>query len=247
MRKKILILAKSNKKRHDGTYGKCVAGVSLEPGDGYKWIRLVADRQGDSLLDSQFPYETLDVIDVELYPCPLGNQIENCCFRVYEKTGHISVDGLRNIFEKMPHSFFGSMSDSAISPHNSLTILLAKNLHIHWLERAGRKYQKVDFDMGNNHATNISMTDPEHYTNKDQGATKDILLAICVASLPSEPSFQDYYPKFIAAIFPIEDYQNTGINDSGFEKSPFSYRDIPDIKNDDPSDDFIIDLNEVPF
>ncbi len=245
MRKKVLILAKSNKKRHDGVYGKCIAGVSLEPEDRYEWIRLVADKEGDSLLDSQFPYETLDVIDVELFPCPLGNQIENCCFQVYGKVGHKNLDELRSIFDNMPHSFFGSMNDFVISPRNSLTILFAKNLHIHWLERAGNRYQKVDFDMGNNHAVNISMTDPEHYTNKAQEATKDIPLAICVASLPSEPIFQNHYTKFIAAIFPIEDNQNFKINDSNFEKSPFIYQNIPNIKDDNPLDD--ADLYEVPF
>lgn len=207
MRKRVLILAKSNKKRHDGLRGKCVAGISLEPSDNYKWFRLVADKDGDSLLDSQFPYNTLDIIDVELYPCPLNNQVENCCFNIYGKVGSKNIRELQNTFEKMPHSFFGSMSDSTVNPRNSLTIFFAKNLHIYWVERAGKKYQKVDFDMGNNHALGVSMTDPKHYTNKEKNGEKDIPTAICVASLPSRPSYNDSYNKFIATIFPVDSTQ----------------------------------------
>ena len=205
MRKKLLILTKSNKKRHDGqTYGKCVAGVSLDPSDNFKWFRLVADANGDSLLDSQFPYSPLDIIDVELYPCPLNNQTENCRFNIYGKVGSKTISELNNIFGEMPHSFFGNMNDYVINPRNSLTVFFAKNLHIYWLERAGKMYQKVDFDMGSNHAVGISMTDPEHYTSKEKNGTKDIPMAICVASLPSAPSFMNHYNKFIATIFPVE-------------------------------------------
>lgn len=222
MRKKLLILTKSNKKRHDQSYGKCVAGISLDPSDNYRWFRLVADNSGDSLLDSQFPYNTLDILDIELYPCPLNNQTENCRFRIYGKVGSKTIRELQSIFEKMPHSFFGNMSEYTVNPRSSLTILFAKNLHIYWTERAGKMYQKVDFDMGNNHASSISMTDPEHYTSKEKNSTKDIPAAICVASLPSGPSYIDHYTKFIASIFPVspsrQSYTSTNhSSDSSFD------------------------------
>ena len=207
MRKRILILAKSNKKRHNQSYGKCVAGISLEPADNYRWFRLVADDEGDSLLDSQFSYNTLDVVDVELYPCPRNNQVENCRFSVYGKVGSKTIQELQSIFEKMPHSFFGDMKEFAVNPKNSLTIFFAKNLHIYWAERAGKKYQKVDFNMDNKPTSSISMTDPKHYTNKEKNGVADIPAAICVASLPSEPKYMDRYPKIIATIFPVNPKQ----------------------------------------
>jgi len=207
MRKKILILTKSSKSRHSGDgWGVCVAGVSLEPGDNYEWIRLVADERGDSILDSQFPYEVLDVLDAELYPCQLNNQIENCQFEIHGKVGSKTILELQGIFDKMPHSFFGSMSESFVgdSPKNSLAIFFAKNLHI-YREQKNNK-QKVDFKMGNNFARGVSYTDySKSYTRKyDPSFVTNIESAICVASLPSEPyEIDNKYHKFIASIFEV--------------------------------------------
>ena len=202
MKRKILILTKSNKQRHDGGYGKCVAGLIHEPDGHYSWVRLVADCEGDSLTDDDFPYEPLDIVEAELTPCPLRNHIENCTFDDLNKVAKISYAQLKQIFKQIPHSFFGDMSSAYRNgvPTKSLTILLAKDIRIYWEEKYGRKKQRIDFSMGNNRATGISMTDPKHYTNKDKNAEKTIPLAICVASLPNEPQFN----KFIASIFPID-------------------------------------------
>ena len=201
MKRRILILAKSNKHRYDGGYGKCVAGLIHEPDRHYSWVRLVADRDGDSLTDDDFPYKPLDIVEAELTPCPLRNHIENCTFTNLNKVTSINHTQLKQIFKQMPHSFFGDMSSSYQRgiPTNSLTILLAHDIRIYWEEKNGYKRQRMDFSMGNNRATSISMTDPKHYTNKDQNAERTIPLAICVASLPNEPQFN----KFIASIFPI--------------------------------------------
>lgn len=103
----------------------------------------------------------------------------------------------------MPHSFFGSMASRYDGvPNHSLTILLAYDIRIYWEDGNGYKRQRMDFRMGNNTARGISMTDPKHYTNKNNNEEKRIPLAICVASLPDEP----VYNKFIASIFPIDSY-----------------------------------------
>ena len=202
MKKQIIILAKSNKRRHDGTYGKCVAGLTRETNGGYQWVRLVADREGDSLTDEDFPYKPLDVVEAELTPCPLRNHIENYTFANLEKRSSINLSQLKEIFQQMPHSFFGSMTSYYRdgTPPNSLSILLAHDIRIYWEEKHGDKKQRMDFSMGNNRATGISMTDRRHYTDKATSAEKTIPLAICVASLPNEP----VYNKFIASIFPID-------------------------------------------
>lgn len=203
MRKKLLILTKSNKKRHDGSYGKCIAGITREPDGKYKWVRLVADSSGDSILDSDFPYNPLDIIEADLYPCPHSNHIENCTYDYVSKKQTISIEQLKDIFRRMPHSFFGSMASRYDGvPNHSLAILLAYDIRIYWEDGNGYKRQRMDFRMGNNTARGISMTDPKHYTNKNNNEEKRIPLAICVASLPDEP----VYNKFIASIFPIDSY-----------------------------------------
>ena len=203
MRKQLLILTKSNKKRHDGSYGKCVAGIAKKTDGQYEWIRLVADRSGDSILDSDFPYKPLDIIEADLHPCPNGNHIENCTYDFVSKKRTISVEQLKDIYREMPHSFFGSMASKYDGvPAKSLTILLASNIRIYWEESGGVKRQRMDFNMGNNRAIGISMTDPDYYTNKAVNEERHIPLAICVASLPDQP----VYNKFIASIFPIDSY-----------------------------------------
>ena len=205
MKKTILILTKSNKKRHDGSYGKCIAGVTRESKGKYKWIRLVADRSGDSILDSNFPYGPLDVIEADLCPCPHNNHVENYTYDYVSRKQTISLEQLKRIFGRMPHSFFGIMASKYDgTPDCSLTILLASDIRIYWDEKNGYKRQRMDFKMGKNTAKGISMTDPEHYTNKSNNEEKRIPLAICVASLPDHP----IYNKFIASIFPIDSYKS---------------------------------------
>ncbi|MGF2565538.1 dual OB domain-containing protein, partial [Ralstonia pseudosolanacearum] len=198
MRTKFLILTKSHKRRDDGiNYGKCVAGIIRGADNSFRWVRLVADENGNSILDEDFPFEPLDIIEVDLRPCPLGNHVENCLYDCPEKVDTININQLKSIFRKMPHSFFGSMSSIFVgNPKNSLTIFLATDLYI-YRDYAGRR--RVDFKMGNNTANKISMTDPNHYRLPEER----IPLAICVASLPHNP----VYNKFIASIFPIDSYE----------------------------------------
>lgn len=205
MKKKILILAKSNKARHDHSYGKCIAGITRGSNGKYEWIRLVADKSGDSVLEEDFPFCPLDIIEAEVYPCPHNNHVENHIFDSVRKISSITISQLKNIYREMPHSFFGSMSNTFQGrPENSLTILLASNIHFYWKTGDdGRKHQKVDFKIGNNMAKDVAMTDPDHYTNKRTSEEKVIPLAICVASLPDSP----VYSKFIASIFPIDNYE----------------------------------------
>ena len=201
MRTKCLILAKSYKRRRDGkSGGRCVAGIVRDEHNGFRWVRLVADRFGESILDSEFPFNPIDVIEVDLTPCPQKNHIENCTYEFPRKITTASTKQLKNIFDKLPHSFFGSMSNHFEgSPTNSLSILFAKDLRIYWRVENGNK-PKVDFRMGNNEATRVAVTDPNYYVDPGNHEMR-IPLAICVVSLPIDGP---YYTKFVASIFPIE-------------------------------------------
>lgn len=203
MRKKILILTKSAKRRHDGiNHGYCVAGIFQNINGGYQWIRLVADEEGDSLPEGSFLFEPLDVIEADICPCPKNNHIENYTFSNPRKIGRIEDNQLKTIFKKLSHSFFGNMSNIYDGrPNNSLTILLATNLRI-YREDNGAGPSKIDFKMGNNTARGVAMTDYKYMPKKYTGQITTIPLAICVASLPNHPP----YYKFIASIFPIDSF-----------------------------------------
>lgn len=201
MRTKCLILAKSYKRRHDGKIGgRCVAGIIRDEHNVLKWVRLVADETGESILNDEFPFEPLDIIDVDLFPCPQKNHIENCTYEFPRKVTTVSTKQLKRVFENLPHSFFGSMSNRFEGqPTSSLSIIFAKNLRIYWKLENGNK-PKVDFKMGNNEATKVAVTDPNYYVDPGNHEIH-IPLAICVVSLPVDGP---YYTKFIASIFPVE-------------------------------------------
>lgn len=201
MRRKILLLAKSAKRRHDGVnYGFCVAGIFRNPNGSYQWIRLVADKSGDSIPDGSFCFNPLDIIEADVYPCPRNNQIENHTFDNPKKIGAIGINQLKRVFSKLPHSFFGSTSNIFDGkPNNSLTILLATNIKI-YREDDGAGSSKMNFKIGDNLARGIAMTDYNYMPKKYANEIKTLPLAICVASLPDS---SPYY-KFIASIFPID-------------------------------------------
>ena len=202
MRKKVIILTKSAKRRNGGGYGYCVAGVSIEPGQNFKWVRLVSDDNGDSIPENNFPYSPLDVIEVDLSPCPLNNQIENHEFSNIKKFGVARPEILPKIYNKIQHSFFGDMNKSITTNiGHSLSMLFVKNIEIY---RDESDKQRADFYKGNNKAEGIAMTDyTENFrfcTKKGTTERKHIPQAYIVVSLPSTPP----YNKFIAKIFPLQ-------------------------------------------
>ena len=203
MKKKIIILTKSAKRCHDGRFGYCVAGVSIESGGRYRWIRLVSDKNGDSIPDDgSFPFNPLDVVEADVFPCPLNNQIENFEFKNVKKFGVAKPSILSKIYNVILHSFFGNMRKSVeANVGYSLSMLHVKQLEIY---RDVNDKQRADFYKGNNKADGIAMTDySENYrfcTRKGTKERKKITEAYIVVSLPSNPP----YIKFIAKIFPIK-------------------------------------------
>lgn len=139
MRKQILILAKSHKRTHDGRFGKCIAGI-IRDGGRYKWVRLVADKDGDAVPEDEFKFNVLDVIEADLTPCPLKVQVENHMFSNARKVKTVTMKEVYQIYLKMEHSFFGSYKSTYDGvPDHSLTMLQINDIRIFWQEIDGRK------------------------------------------------------------------------------------------------------------
>jgi len=204
MIKKILILAKSSKRRHDGAFGSCVAGIDNKG----NFIRLVADRFGDSLTDKEAQFEPLDIIECEVSePYPIGNQTENCIIdsATINFISKQDILFIKKLYEedRFPRkSFFGSMQNRIDNDQylgHSLSVICVKDLLIYRDENY--KY-KADFSIGKNRAIRISMTDPDYYKQAKNAAIDSPIVvdnAILFVSLPGTP----IYHKFIAKIFEI--------------------------------------------
>jgi hypothetical protein len=200
---KIVILAKSNKRMFNNSYGKCVAGMSA---DG-KWIRLVSDENGDSLPDNDCRhFECLDVIDVDVTEVPLEYQPENMMVERFNgKTGRLSIE---QIIDK-----FGADDDTYCFVNNrpflyeremqnvkgSLMLVEVQNLHILGVPKNDRKSYKASFDYNEIHYEDISVTVPQYL--KDCSYPN----AYIVISIPPDDGGYAGFYKFIAAVYPIND------------------------------------------
>jgi hypothetical protein len=205
MIKKILLLTKSNKRKNNGKFGKCVAGIDENT---MEFIRLVSNKNGDSIADNEMPFKPLDIIQCEIDgPYPIGSQVENHIVDVstIKKIGCRKIEFIKELYEEdrfQKTSFFGDMNDRIVdikSLRYSLSAIMVKNLAIY--KDNNSKY-KADFTIGNNTASNISMTDPDYYPSAKNTTKSNPFLvenAIIIVSLPGNPT----YYKFIAKIFVV--------------------------------------------
>ena len=203
MIKKILLLTKSSKRKNNNQYGSCVAGVDY---DTMEFIRLVADKEGDSLTDGEMLWKPLDIIQCDINgPYPIGNQVENYVVdtNTVKKVNYKDIAFIKKLYEEdkfQRKSFFGNMSDRIANTEllgYSLSVIMVKDLVVY----RDDKY-RADFAIGDNKASNISMTDPDYYkTAKNATKSKPISIgnSIIIVSLPSDTP----YCKFIAKIFKI--------------------------------------------
>jgi len=205
MIRKILLLTKSSKRKNNGEFGNCVTGIDEET---MEFIRLVSDKNGDSLSDDEMQFNPLDIIQCKIDgPYPIGSQVENHIVDVstIEKIDCRDIEYIKKLYEGnkfQRKSFFGDMNDCVVdikSLEYSISVIMVKNLAIY---RDNNSKYKADFTIGNDKANNISMTDPDYYRSaKNATKSKPIRVdnAIIIASLPSNPT----YYKFIAKIFVI--------------------------------------------
>ncbi|MDR1136011.1 MAG: hypothetical protein LBL49_07525 [Clostridiales Family XIII bacterium] len=192
---KVAILASSNKRRHDDEYGCCVAGVTEEG----EWIRLVADKCGDSIREKDAP-KVGKVIAASFEYASFKNQIENAILIDFTPTTEDPKEYVKNIKPVHEDALFGNKRNFLTKLEikhceGSLRRVFVRDLEVYWNEtsscRARFTYQQEFYE-------GIAMTDPKHYTKKGS-APKRIGEAYIVVSLPSDPP----YNKFIAAIYPI--------------------------------------------
>lgn len=205
MIKKILLLTKSSKRKNNGEYGYCVAGIDFYT---MEFIRLVADEKGDSLTDKEMQLKPLDIIQCNIDgPYPINNQVENYVIETNttKKIDSKDIAFIKKLYEEdkfQRKSFFGDMSDRIANTEllgHSLSVIMVKDLIVY---RDDKSKYRADFAVGNNKASNISMTDPDYYpTAKNATKNEPISIgnAIIIVSLPSDTP----YCKFIAKIFEI--------------------------------------------
>ena len=199
---KVAILAKSNKRRNNKKdYGYCVAGID----ESGKWIRFVADNDGDSLPED-VNIKVGQVILANGKRAPLTHQIENVVlddFCVTKETVNQYVGSLTQVDEV---GIFGSTDNqlTAIEMRNvngTLRLIGVSKLEVYWEGSVDLKC-KARYEYNGTYYDGMSMTDPSNYTKKGS-APKQIGKAHIVVSLPEQPP----YIKFVAAIFPQRKYK----------------------------------------
>ncbi|MCL2351739.1 MAG: hypothetical protein FWC55_04315 [Firmicutes bacterium] len=192
MKLKIAVLAVSNKRRHNDDYGRCVAGVT----ENGEWIRLVADKDGDSL-----PVNTglrpMSLIEANVEYAPLVHQPENAVLIDYRFAGGDIKNYLAALKPCLERYVFGNPSNrlnenEMREVRGSLRLILVRNLEIY---SSGR--WKVRFTYNECDYADIAMTDPKHYRNERFDS------AYILVSLPNAERCYGGYYKFAAAIYPV--------------------------------------------
>jgi len=193
----LLIMANSNKRRPDNTFGRCVAAVTLNG----EWIRLVADKEGNSIQENDVRgIKLLTVVMAEIERAPLIYQNENA---ILLKKLDIIQENKDNYLKNIKHidelGIFGNTSNH-LSIHEinngvggTLRYISVDELSTYRGESDGDKC-KAMFLYQKNTYEEMAMTDPNWYAAK--GTTRKIGKARIVVSIPNTPPFN----KFIAAI-----------------------------------------------
>ena len=192
---KLAILTKSNKRRHNDDYGLCVAAID-ESGE---WIRLVADKEGDSL-PTNTKLDVRQVLCVYGERAPLAYQIENFVLDDFYVINEDFNQYIRRLKQADEEGIFGNKANQVSKKDmtnidGTLRLIEVKELAIYW-EGLDPKC-KACFIYDGTRYEGMAMTDPNNYTRKGSEAKK-IGNAYIVVSLPDQPA----YNKFVAAIFP---------------------------------------------
>jgi hypothetical protein len=195
---KIAIIAKSNKKRNNGQYGFCVAGIKE---DG-SWIRLVSDQFGDSL-PKNIAFHCGDVILADVEDAPLQYQPENAILLGYSflmENAYTYFKKIKNVGEiGIFGNYYNSLLPEKVTDNmGSFRYLQVNDLEIYW--NVDIKC-KVSFTYKDNRYTEFSLTDPNSYTVRGS-EPKKIDKAYVVISLPNY-TWNHKLHKFVAAIYPI--------------------------------------------
>ena len=189
----IAILAKSNKRRRNGDYGYCVAGIAKTG----EWIRLVSDKNGDSL-SKTMKFEVLDVILAEVELSPLEFQCENAVLLSFMKLDENADTYIDILYQPNYAKIFSNSSyrltEAEMRSLHGVSLMLAAVADLQ-VYKATHGSWKVNFVFNNVLYENIAMTDPKYYYEGRIGN------ASIVVSLPAVDSGYAGYYKFVAAIY----------------------------------------------
>jgi len=193
----LLIMANSNKRRFDDSYGRCVAAVTSTG----EWIRLVADKEGDSIPDSLMKEIKLrTVVKAEIERAPLTYQKENAVLLKFDVIQDNINEYLKNIESVNESGIFGNVSNQLSSAEiknskGTLRYIVVDELST-YRNKAENDTCKATFVYKENKYEEMAMTDPNCYAAK--GKSRTIGKARIVVSLPNKSPFY----KFVAAIHP---------------------------------------------
>jgi hypothetical protein len=191
----------SDKKRHNGEKGYCIAGLDSSG----NWVRLVANKSGDSIDKEKVDMKPLDIYDVKTKVAPIKHQPENNVLDGYKRTCHVSETptfrgAIRRALCKKKYLFQNDNYYIKLSDHSDKdgSLLVAEVSGLKVRQVAGKT--KCEFDYNGVHYDYMSVTDPNFYGDYKVGN------AYVVISTPTE---SDYVKetgqmfKFVAAIYPL--------------------------------------------
>jgi hypothetical protein len=192
---KLVVLTMSAMRMKDGTYGNCVAGIT----DQDEWVRLVSATDGDSLSDQTCKaFRRLDIIDVDVTPCPIKNHPENVKLEKFNKKigRYITIEDVVETHGVDSEEFcFVNTEHILYERERQLTdksLMLVKVQKLQVLDNS-----KARFTYNGKWYDDISVTDNSHRKPREYGN------AYIVVSLPPETGGYVGYYKFIAAIYPL--------------------------------------------
>lgn len=208
MFKDIVILTKSAKHSN-----YCVAGIDIKT---RRWIRLVSDDVATDGALSNFDIrlstgelcKPLDLVRVEIdKPVPEGCQTENHLIEKGKKWVKLDELTIADVVKlhypsNKPYIFGNDRPYINGIDYMKYSLILAEvdNIKVYNNEFGRRK---ANFTYKSHFYQEISVTDPEYY----DGLTYDFKKAYIVVSIP-KTDFDGKYYKFIAKIFPIDNFSN---------------------------------------
>lgn len=208
MEHKIVILTKSAMHK-----GFCVAGIDIDSGT---WVRLVSDKNGSPLNAYYTAYcntngecRPLNVVSVNIIAnVPIHNQRENCQISaesMYKLGTCENIHQVLQFHQAENHQYiFGNalkrLTENNMQGFNFNHSLILVYVHDLIFTTSDYGKNKANFIYNGIQYKYMSVTDPEYFAEKIADGTK-FRNAYLVVSMPKD-SFQGYYYKFIAKIFP---------------------------------------------
>ena len=192
---KIAILTSSNKRCNNNEYGRCISGVTKTG----EWIRLVADKFGDSIRkDIAMLIPLGSVIEITFERAPLTNQIENVILKSFVVTQDTRTQYVQSVRRVNELGILGNTENRLSSSEMRNIVGTLRLIDVEGLVtyRLPEENCKTKFVYQGHEYIKMSMTAPDYYAAT--GNERKIGNAYIVVSISEKPP----HNKFVAAIYP---------------------------------------------